>query len=595
MEEALEALGIAGHHVFEGDDVVGTAEVQAEHGTGLGGDERYACGIGALLQAVEHAAGVVGQLGVEAWAADQLQGGQAGGHGQRVARQGAGLVDRAERGDAAHDFTLATEAADRHAATDDLAEGGQVRLDAVVALGAAQGNAEAGHHFVEDQHHAVLVALLAQAFEEARCRRYAVHVARHRLNDDAGHGLADVGQGLLDGGDVVERQGQGVLGEVGRYARRAWHALGQQAGTGFYQQAVGVAVVAAFELDDGITAGVATGQADGAHGGFGARADHAHHFHGRYQRADQVGHVGFHGGRCAIGQAVLQLLAYRLQHVRVAVAEDHRAPGTDIVDVALVVFVNDVGAFGMLEEQRRAAHAFESAHWRVDATGDVLLGFGEQVFRTGHEKTLSKSGCEQGVEGAGAAGNFLRAVGTEQAVDHRQQVGAVGDQRSGVVEGDAADHRDRQFHLGACLLQQLDVGSGRTRLGDGIEEAAKGHVAGPFADGLGGQVEAGVAGGADDRLAAEQGTGRGQRAIGLAQVHADAQACGQFGVVVDEQLGAVALAELHQPFGFAQAARGVVAFVAILQQAHAAFQCRLDMGQETAGEQLAVGDGVQTA
>ncbi|MNH02410.1 hypothetical protein D3C81_368510 [compost metagenome] len=104
-----------------------------------------------------------------------------------------------------------------------------------------------------------------------------------------------------------------------------------------------------------------------------------------------------------------------------------------------------------------------------------------------------------------------------------------------------------------------------------------------------------MAGGTDDRLAAEQCAGRGQRAVGLAQVHADAQARGQFGVVVDEQLGAVALAELQQPFGFTQAARRVVTFVAVLQQAHAAFQCRLDMGQETASEQLAVGDGVQTA
>ncbi|MCY1407646.1 hypothetical protein D9M71_229520 [compost metagenome] len=104
-----------------------------------------------------------------------------------------------------------------------------------------------------------------------------------------------------------------------------------------------------------------------------------------------------------------------------------------------------------------------------------------------------------------------------------------------------------------------------------------------------------MAGGTDDRLAAEQGTGRGQRAVGLAQVHTDAQARGQFGVVVDQQLGAVALAELLQPFGFAQAARRVVTFVAVLQQANAAFQGRLDMGQETAGEQLAVGDGIQTA
>jgi hypothetical protein len=85
-------------------------------------------------------------------------------------------------------------------------------------------------------------------------------------------------------------------------------------------------------------------------------------------------------------------------------------------------------------------------------------------------------------------------------VDHRQQVGTMGDQRGGVVEGDAADHGDRQFHLGAGLLQQIDAGSRRAGLGDRIEEAAEGDIAGAFLGGLFGQFEAGVAGRTDDGL-----------------------------------------------------------------------------------------------
>ncbi|MNT41747.1 hypothetical protein D3C72_1781200 [compost metagenome] len=93
-------------------------------------------------------------------------------------------------------------------------------------LRAAQGNTEAGHHFVEDQHDAVLVTQAAQAFEEPRRWRHAVHVAGHRLDDDARHFLANFSKHLLDGADVVERQGQGVLGKRRRYASGAWHALG---------------------------------------------------------------------------------------------------------------------------------------------------------------------------------------------------------------------------------------------------------------------------------------------------------------------------------------------------------------------------------
>jgi len=59
---------------------------------------------------------------------------------------------------------------------------------------------------------------------------------------------------------------------------------------------------------------------------------------------------------------VVELAAHRVEHVRVAVAEDHRAPGADVVDIALVILVDDVGALGVLEEQRCAADAAEGAH-----------------------------------------------------------------------------------------------------------------------------------------------------------------------------------------------------------------------------------------
>src|SRR5690606_7449069 len=64
---------------------------------------------------------------VEARLAHQLQGGEPGGHRHRIAAQGAGLVDRARRGDLRHQLTPATEGAHRHAAADDLAEGAEVR------------------------------------------------------------------------------------------------------------------------------------------------------------------------------------------------------------------------------------------------------------------------------------------------------------------------------------------------------------------------------------------------------------------------------------------------------------------------------------
>ena len=56
-----------------------------------------------------------------------------------------------------------------------------------------------------------------------------------------------------------------------RHAGRVGDAEGGDAGAGLHQKAIGVAVVAAFELDDEIAAGGGAGDADGAHGGL--RAD----------------------------------------------------------------------------------------------------------------------------------------------------------------------------------------------------------------------------------------------------------------------------------------------------------------------------------
>ena len=91
-------------------------------------------------------------------------------------------------------------------------------------------------------------------------------------------------------------------------------------------------------------------------------------------------------------------------------------------------------------------------------------------------------------------------------------------------------------------------------------------------------------------------TGLAQRAVLLAQVQADAQLHGQFQVIVDDQLGIVALAQLAQGAGFIEAARLVAGFLAVLQQARAALQRGFHVGQQASlGEQGTVGDGVQAA
>ncbi len=309
---------------------------------------------------------------------DQLQHRQASGHCHRIAAQRTGLVDRAGRGDLLHQLATTAVGAHRHAAADDLAEGGQVRGDAVVRLRTAEGDAEARHHFVEDQQRAMLRAQRTQVLQVALARRDAVGVADHRFDDQAG----DVATLLFEQGggrfEVVVGQGQGQFAQPGRDARRGRHAQGQHAAAGLDQERVAMAVVAAFELDDAVAAGGTTRQADRRQRGLGAGVDHAHHLARWHQAGDGFGHGHFGRARRTEGQAVVDRLLHRLAHGRVVVADDHRAPGTDVVDVAVAVDVVQVGAIGAFDEERLAADRLERAHRRIDAARQQLLGAGEQ-------------------------------------------------------------------------------------------------------------------------------------------------------------------------------------------------------------------------
>ena len=139
-------------------------------------------------------------------------------------------------------------------------------------------------------------------------------------------------------------------------------------------------MVAALELDDGVATGVAAGQADGAHGRLGARADHPHHIHARHDLADTVGQLDFQFRGGAEAQPFRALPDDRLSHLGVIVAHDHRPPGQHVVDIALARAVKDIGPVAAIDKYRGAAHGLEGPHRGVDAAGDVAPGALKQLL-----------------------------------------------------------------------------------------------------------------------------------------------------------------------------------------------------------------------
>ncbi len=56
------------------------------------------------------------------------------------------------------------------------------------------------------------------------------------------------------------------------------------------------------------------------------------------------------------------------------VAEDHRPPGAEVVEIAVAVGVPEISALGADEEWRRAADGAKGADGGIDSAGKKALG-----------------------------------------------------------------------------------------------------------------------------------------------------------------------------------------------------------------------------
>ncbi len=129
-----------------------------------------------------------------------------------------------------------------------------------------------------------------------------------------------------------------------------------------------MSVIAADELDDLGAPREGTGETNGRHGGFGSRVDQPDDVERRHHLADALGDVDLGLRRCTKAGAARRRLLDGLDDARVRVAEEQRAPGADVVDVAVAVDVADARAGAILHEHRVAADGAKGTHRRVHAT-----------------------------------------------------------------------------------------------------------------------------------------------------------------------------------------------------------------------------------
>jgi hypothetical protein len=190
-------------------------------------------------------------------------------------------------------------------------------------------------------------------------------------------------EGVIHGFRAVVGQGNGGIAERLGDAARIGDAQGGDSRAGLHQQRIHVAVVAAFELDDQVPPGEAARHANGGHGGLGARVDQPDHFYRRDGVADGFGQLDFRLGGSPEAGADPERAFERREDLRMAVSQQQRSPGADVIDILVAVHVEDVGALAARDERRIAADGAECPHGRVDPAGNDLHRPAKQFFGFG--------------------------------------------------------------------------------------------------------------------------------------------------------------------------------------------------------------------
>jgi hypothetical protein len=187
-----------------------------------------------------------------------------------------------------------------------------------------------------------------------------------------------VGEERPQGALVVEAQGErrlrGPLGDTSGVGG----AEGREAAARLHQQVIGVPVVAALELHQQIAAREAARRADRAHRRLGAARHAAQHLDRGVQLLDALGEADLELGRRAVRQASRRCVLHRADDVGVGVAQDHRPPRADVVEVCGAVGAEQARPLGSLDEDRVTADRAEGPHRTVHAAGDALQRTFEQ-------------------------------------------------------------------------------------------------------------------------------------------------------------------------------------------------------------------------
>ena len=258
------------------------------------------------------------------------------------------------------------------AAGHDLAEDGEVGVDAEVALGSRRPQPEGGNHLVEDEQGAVLAAEPFHLAVEFKVERASAAFGADRLHEHRGGAPAQLVPAQLPL-QVVEVVGEKLLGVFKNVPGDAGRLRPLGAGNAdAVGQLVAPAVVGAAHLQDVLFPRGQAGDPKRHHAALGARVEHAEHLHRGHELTDLLRQLVFILVEQSRGWAALiKQFNYFLPHLRRVGTQHGGPPGLQEVVVAVAVNVVEVSSFGLGKDQGEGVVEGEVV---LHSAGDKLHG-----------------------------------------------------------------------------------------------------------------------------------------------------------------------------------------------------------------------------
>src|SRR5580700_2024680 len=223
---------------------------------------------------------------------------------------------------------------------------------------------------------------LAQSGKKALDRRNYAHVRRDRLNNYRSDSLAVFLEELLDSSEIVVRRIQRKFSQRLRDTRRCRDAQRSKARTAFGQKTIIVPVVAAFELDDEVSAGRRARQTNRAHGCLCAGTDETHALHRGQRFLQHLGQFDLDLRGHAVARAARRLLRQSRRYLWVRVSQNQGTPGANEIRVGIAVDVPNPSSLRAVDDHGHAAHRAKSSHGTIDAADQHEAGALENLLRT---------------------------------------------------------------------------------------------------------------------------------------------------------------------------------------------------------------------